>query len=56
MKKPLQERIVAADVEARRLLANANEAAEKGQKKKAERLYAAAQKALDKYNQIRGAG
>jgi hypothetical protein len=54
VKRSLPERILAADTEVCRLLANANEAKEAGQTKRAERLYAAAQKALDKYNVLTG--
>jgi microcompartment protein CcmL/EutN len=54
LKRSLPERILAADTEVCRLLANANEAKEAGQTKRAERLYAAAQKALDKYNVLTG--
>lgn len=54
--RTLHERTVHAYSEAARLLANANEAREKGQTKRAARLYDAAQKALDKYNRLAGRG
>jgi hypothetical protein len=53
--KTLSELIAEADARGSALLADANEAAERGQKKKAERLYARAQFWLDKSNRLQEA-
>lgn len=53
-KRTVQERIVDADDRGNRYLADANEAAEKGNKAKAERLYEKGQYWLDLSNQLRG--
>ena len=47
MSKSIKERIVEADEQGSRWLADANEAAERGEKAKAERLYAKVQHWLD---------
>ena len=52
----LAERILAADHKMQRLLGNANEAAEAGDRVKASRIYEAAQRALDEYNRLTGRG
>jgi hypothetical protein len=49
-----EERMVEAEVRSTRALADANEASEKGQKEKAERLYDRAQYWLDVYNKLAG--
>lgn len=56
MRRPLAERILAADHNAQRLLGNAREAEEAGHKRRAARLWAAAQKALDRWNDLAGRG
>jgi hypothetical protein len=53
-KKTLSERIAHADMMGGRYLADANEAAEKGQKEKAERLYEKGQYWLDVSNKLLG--
>ncbi|MER9524038.1 hypothetical protein NKI96_10680 [Mesorhizobium sp. M0292] len=52
--RPLQERINDAEDRGSRHLADANEAAEKGQKEKAEKLYDKGQFWLDRANKLRG--
>ena len=52
--KSLSERIADADMRGGRYLADANEAAEKGQHEKAERLYEKGQFWLDRSNKLRG--
>jgi len=46
----------AAEAFGNRALADANAAAERGQTKKAERLYAKGQRWLDRYNKLTGNG
>jgi hypothetical protein len=53
-KKTLSERIAHADMMGGRHLADANEAAEKGQTEKAEKLYEKGQYWLDVSNRLRG--
>lgn len=53
-KRPLGERIDDAEERGNRYLADANEAAEKGQKDKAEKLYDKGQFWLDRANKLRG--
>lgn len=48
--------IVEADMEGCRYLADSNEAAERGQHDKAERLYVKGQFWLDRYNKLTGNG
>lgn len=55
-KKNLSERIAHADMMGSRHLADANEANEKGQKAKAEKLYEKVQYWLDLSNKLRGNG
>lgn len=55
-KKTLNERIADADAKGAALLADANEAAERGQNAKAERLYERGQYWLDLSNKLRGCG
>jgi len=50
----LSEKIADADVRGGRYLADANDAAERGQFEKAERLYAKGQFWLDRSNKLRG--
>jgi hypothetical protein len=50
------QRALEAEVKASKWLADANEASERGQKAKAERLYAKAQFWLDRYNKLAGNG
>lgn len=54
MKKTLKERILEADERGNRYLADANEAAERGDTAKAEKLYAKGQYWLDRYNKLVG--
>ncbi len=56
MAKTLQEKIIEADERGGRLLADANEAAEKGKFEKAEKLYERGQYWLDRSNKLRGNG
>lgn len=56
MTKTLSERIADADDKGSRWLAKANEAAEKGQHDKAEKLYEKGQFWLDRSNKLRGCG
>lgn len=56
MTKTLNERIADADIKGGNWLAKANEAAEKGQNEKAERLYEKGQHWLDVSNKLRGCG
>ena len=53
-KKTLQERIIDADERGSRYLADANEAAERGEAEKAERLYEKGQFWLDRLNKLLG--
>ena len=53
-KRPLNERLIEADERGCRYLADANEASERGQTAKAERLYAKGQFWLDRYNKLAG--
>lgn len=53
-KKTLRERIVDADVRGSKWLADGNEAAERGDKKRAEECYAKGQFWLDRYNLLAG--
>lgn len=52
--KTHNERMVEAEQRASTHLANANEASERGQHEKAERLYGKAQFWLDRYNRLAG--
>lgn len=52
--KTLQERLIEADERGSRYLADANEAAERGDTVKAEKLYAKGQFWLDRYNKLAG--
>lgn len=54
MTKTKEERMIEADERGSRYLADANEAAERGQKAKAERLYEKGQFWLDRYNKLAG--
>jgi hypothetical protein len=56
MAKSLQEKIIEADERGGRLLADANEAAERGNHTKAEKLYERGQYWLDRSNELRGNG
>lgn len=53
-KRTLEERVADADERGGRYLADANEAAERGDKSKAERLYEKGQFWLDRSNALRG--
>lgn len=53
-KKPLGERLAEADERGSRYLADANEAAERGDTAKAEALYEKGQFWLDRYNKLAG--
>lgn len=53
-KKSLKERVIEAEVRGSHNLAEANAAAERGDKAKAERLYDKAQYWLDRYNKLAG--
>lgn len=55
-KRTLQERIADADERGSRYLGDANEAAERGNNAKAERLYEKGQYWLDLSNKLRGNG
>ena len=55
-KRTLQERIIYANTMGCQHLGNANEAAEKGNQAKADKLYAKAQFWLDRYNLLVGDG
>ena len=52
--KTLHEKMIEADERGSRYLADANEAAERGQAAKAERLYEKGQYWLDRYNKLAG--
>jgi hypothetical protein len=52
--KSTQDKIADAEARGSKLLADANEAAERGQKAKAERLYDKGQFWLDRANKLRG--
>jgi hypothetical protein len=54
VKKSLSERIADADAQGGRYLADANEAAERGDCREAEKLYAKGQYWLDRSNKLRG--
>lgn len=54
MARTLQEKIIEADERGCRLLADANEAAENGNRAKADRLYEKGQYWLDRYNKLAG--
>ncbi|MGX7874416.1 hypothetical protein ACVDG5_018140 [Mesorhizobium sp. ORM6] len=54
--RPLEDRILEAEEWGSRYLADANEASEKGQKAKAEKLYDKGQFWLDRANKLRGWG
>lgn len=53
-KRPLAERILEAEERGNRALADANEAAERGDHEKAATLYAKGQFWLDRYNRLAG--
>lgn len=52
----INQKVAEADERGGRYLADANEAAERGQTAKAERLYEKVQYWLDRSNKLRGAG
>lgn len=54
--KTLNEKIADADMRGGKYLADANEAAERGNHEKAEKLYEKGQFWLDRSNKLRGAG
>lgn len=54
MAKTTREKMIDAEVRGGRYLADANEAAERGDKVKAEKLYDKAQYWLDRYNKLAG--
>jgi hypothetical protein len=54
MAKTLKDRMIEAEDRGSRYLADANEAAERGEKAKAEKLYAKGQYWLDQYNKLAG--
>lgn len=54
MKKTLKERTIEADERGSRYLADANEAAERGDHAEAEKLYEKGQYWLDRYNKLVG--
>ena len=54
MTKTLEQKIIEADVRGGQLLADANEAAERGNSAKAEKLFAKGQYWLDRSNTLRG--
>lgn len=54
--KTLSEKIADADARGSKILADANEAAERGDHEKAEKLYAKGQYWLDRSNKLRGCG
>jgi hypothetical protein len=56
MTKTLQQKIVEAEDRGNRLLADANEAAEKGNQAKADKLYEKGQYWLDRSNKLQGWG
>lgn len=56
MPRTVQERIADADAKGSRALNAANEAAERGEHEKAERLYQRASRWLDESNRLRGCG
>ena len=56
MTKTLQEQIIEADERGSKWLGDANEAAERGDTEKAEKLYAKGQFWLDRSNKLRGCG
>ena len=53
-KRTTEEKMIEADVRGSHYLAEANEAAERGDKAKAEKLYEKGQHWLDRYNQLAG--
>lgn len=54
IKRTLQDRITEADVRGSQALADANEAAERGNQVKADKLYQKGQFWLDRYNKLTG--
>ena len=56
MTKPLNERIADADAKGSNWLYRANQASERGEHEKAERMYEKGQKWLDISNKLRGCG
>jgi hypothetical protein len=56
MTKTLSEKIADADMKGSNWLARANQAAERGDHEKAERMYEKGQKWLDLSNKLRGCG
>lgn len=54
--KTLSEKIAEADARGGKFLADANEAAERGNQAKADRLYEKGQYWLDRSNKLRGCG
>ena len=56
MAKTLSEKIADADARGGKYLADANEAAERGNQEKAEKLYEKGQYWLDRSNKLRGCG
>ena len=55
-KANIQERILQADILASRYLGNANEASERGNQERAEKLYQKSQYWLNRYNLLTGNG
>lgn len=56
MTKTLTDRIIEADIKGGNWLYRANQAAERGEHEKAERMYEKGQKWLDLSNKLRGCG
>lgn len=54
--KTISEKVADADARGSKYLADANEASEKGNQAKAEKLYAKGQYWLDRSNKLRGCG
>jgi hypothetical protein len=54
MTKSLNDRMIEAEMFGSRYLADGNEASERGQNEKAERLYEKSQFWLDRYNKLAG--
>ena len=56
MTKTLNDRIADADIKGNNWLSRANQASERGEHEKAERMYEKGQKWLDLSNKLRGCG
>ena len=54
MQKTIKEKIIEAEIRGSHFLAEGNEAAERGQHDKAEKLYAKSQYWLDRFNKLSG--